>query len=529
MPRPATTTERRRNAVALWLPVALIVVGTLIRLVQLLSGRSLWLDESFLWLNLDRRSLTELMGPLDFAQGAPIPFLVTQKLAIGAFGDAEWALRLAPFLAGVAAIGLAWVVARRYVTAAAVPIVVALVALSPPSIYFAAEAKQYSFDLVAALAAYLLAFALISPRRPSRVRMAGVAVAGAALVWFSDPSVFMLAGIGLVVIADAWRRRDGARLRAMLAVGSVWLVSFAAVWVVHVGDLTNVRRLATGADGGSSAREVTDLIDNLRAMARLFEDSLGMPSVAVALAIVVALAGAISMRDRGATPALAVLVAPLGVMLCAGVAGAYPIGDRFVLFTAPCLALLVAQGIVAVWSAVGARGRPIAVAVAAGVMLGPVASAASILISPVERQEVGTVVRYVAEHRRPGDRIYVYHAGQYAFAYYAPRNGIAVRAFIPSAPDAEVPPERYWGAAHEPALASTPEVLIGRWSDNLPQQLRDVDRIVGPGRVWLVFSTVRRTLEVNDQTLMIQRLRSRGDVIDEISAEGAAAVLMQLR
>ena len=90
-----------------------MAVGVVARLVQYLSGRSLWLDESLLWLNLDKRSAAGLLRPLDFAQGAPIPFLLAEKGAIGLFGDAEWSLRLLPLLAGLAALPLAVLVARR--------------------------------------------------------------------------------------------------------------------------------------------------------------------------------------------------------------------------------------------------------------------------------------------------------------------------------------------------------------------------------------------------------------------------------
>lgn len=49
----------------------LIVLGIILRLVQYLYNRSIWLDESFIALNIMNRSFLELLKPLDFGQAAP--------------------------------------------------------------------------------------------------------------------------------------------------------------------------------------------------------------------------------------------------------------------------------------------------------------------------------------------------------------------------------------------------------------------------------------------------------------------------
>ena len=79
----------------------IICFGILVRLVQYLFNRSLWADEAVLALNIVNRSYLELLEPLDYEQGAPIGFLILEKLAVQLFGDNEYALRLVPLLSSI--------------------------------------------------------------------------------------------------------------------------------------------------------------------------------------------------------------------------------------------------------------------------------------------------------------------------------------------------------------------------------------------------------------------------------------------
>ena len=177
-----------------------MAVGGAARLAQYLSGRSLFLDEAFLWLNLSRRSPGELLGRLDYAQGAPLPFLEGEKLLMAGLGDAEWALRLIPLLCGLVALPLAYLVARRCLRPLEVPVAVGLVALAPPLIYYSAEAKQYSLDVAVALALWLGGLC-VARARLTAARAGALTAAGAAALWLSDPAVFVVAGVGGTLLA----------------------------------------------------------------------------------------------------------------------------------------------------------------------------------------------------------------------------------------------------------------------------------------------------------------------------------------
>lgn len=61
---------------------AVIVVGMALSVAQFVANRSLWHDEACLALNIVNRSFLDLTQPLDYAQGAPLGFLMPEKLAV---------------------------------------------------------------------------------------------------------------------------------------------------------------------------------------------------------------------------------------------------------------------------------------------------------------------------------------------------------------------------------------------------------------------------------------------------------------
>src|SRR5712692_1214244 len=122
----------------LWI---IICCGALLRLAQYLFNRSLWFDEALLAHNIINRSVSGLLKPLDYAVGAPLGFLMLEKLAVQMFGSSEYALRLVPLLAGILSLYLFYRVAKLCVTPKAVPIALGLFALSGYLIYYASETK----------------------------------------------------------------------------------------------------------------------------------------------------------------------------------------------------------------------------------------------------------------------------------------------------------------------------------------------------------------------------------------------------
>ncbi len=112
--------------------IGLIGFGLTLRVSQYLAGRSLWIDKAMPALNIVNRSFVELTQPLDHAQGAPVGFLLIQKLILRMLGSEDYVLRLFPFVAGVLSLYLVYRLADQYIRGAAALSTLALFAASGP-------------------------------------------------------------------------------------------------------------------------------------------------------------------------------------------------------------------------------------------------------------------------------------------------------------------------------------------------------------------------------------------------------------
>src|SRR5262249_13459891 len=149
-------------------------------------------------------------------QLAPPGFLVVERAMTRLPIDPLLAARMLPWLAGLASVVLFAAVARRYLERRAVPIAVVLFAFADYLLYYSTEAKPYAIDVALTLVALLLAArpapALAAPRP-----LAALAIFGVVAPWFSYPIVFVLAGVGLWLIADRARHRRWGEALAILA------------------------------------------------------------------------------------------------------------------------------------------------------------------------------------------------------------------------------------------------------------------------------------------------------------------------
>ena len=206
---------------------ALVALGAALRIANYAANRSLWADEASLAHNIIGRSFDALARPLDLAQVAPLGFLWLERCAVVLFGPSEYALRLVPLLASLAALALAVPLARRTLEGLAVPFAVALVAISNPLLYYSGETKQYALDVAATMGLALLTLVAREddPRRPRRLLALGIA--GALAPWFSQPSVFVLGGAGLYLLAPVLRTRRWRGLRPLALPVALAIVSRA--------------------------------------------------------------------------------------------------------------------------------------------------------------------------------------------------------------------------------------------------------------------------------------------------------------
>src|SRR5512137_577512 len=106
--------EKFKSALITTLFVAACLIGLFLRIYFYAINRSLWFDEAELARNLVSRSFLDLLKPLASNQGAPIGFLLLEKVVVTLLGSRDYILRLIPLLAGLASIPLVYSVAKQY-------------------------------------------------------------------------------------------------------------------------------------------------------------------------------------------------------------------------------------------------------------------------------------------------------------------------------------------------------------------------------------------------------------------------------
>ncbi len=363
--------------------------GVAARLGQYAYNRSYWMDEGSLVEAIRRLTPGGFLGPLGFSQLAPPGFLVAEWLALHLLGDRQFLFRLVPLAAGTGALFLFLKVARLCLAPGAVLAAVAMFACSDDLIYFSSEVKQYSTDVLCALACTLLGLTVGS--RPLSTRRAAVlGAAGSAVAWCSHPSVFVLAAVGtvgLAVEARAGRWRSGA---LWAAVGLAWVASFLAVQAVAMEQLGHSRGMWAFWAFAFPPWPPKSLWDASwparRLMLMMVEPlSFGMPfgpSLSMIPALGCGLLGLVRLW-RADRRTFALLFLPFAFALLSAYLRLYPFHGRLVLSLAPAMLLAVASGLGRVREVDGRAA--FSLALFALVVAVPAASAAWRVVEPRDR------------------------------------------------------------------------------------------------------------------------------------------------
>jgi hypothetical protein len=489
----------RRGLVSPWLAWSIILLGAVLRLRGYLANRSLWFDEASLSLNILNRGFGRMFQPLDANQAAPPGFLVLEKISTLFFGRSEYALRLIPLISALLALVIFYQVIRLCLIPEIVPLALTIFAVSGALIYYTAEVKQYSSDVLVGL--LLIWMALEFDRRDQTWLNIGlIALAGAASVWFSHPAVFGLAGIGCILIGEKALRRDWKNVRMLLLAGAVWAASFVGLYLLVLQKTD--QNSALQAYWGSAfpifpPRSLADLQLDGRLLLATFTDPGGFSESF--LAPLLWCAGWVGMVWRKKKNQL-LLTAPLLFALAASWLHLYPYSGRLLLFLVPSLVIFISEGIFQLRIPDRGGTALIRILLVALLIYQPVKSTAKTFINPSQREEIKPVLAFVQSHWQAGDSLYVYNSAQPAFSYYGPQYGFSM---------------------------DSARLGMGTRGD-LESYRIDLAQLRGKKRVWVLFAHVFEYAGMNEQDDIRGVLKTWGKEESGTSQTGAAAYLYNL-
>lgn len=418
-----------------------VTAGIVLRCVQAFEDRALWLDEAMLALNIRRLSFSELCGPLQYDQAAPVAFLWLQKLVSFVVWDEEVSARIVPWAAGCLAL-LVFAILATKVAAELSLLPVTVMAFSPTLVCYSGEGKQYSVDVLCSVFALCVGMRWV--RSPDRSAALLAALYCTVAPWFSHTGVFFLPGV--LLLAVVFRKRTGWALTLGCALGSV-----SSVLMLY---LVNIRKV----HGNSSLNEFwqSDYVPwkaiergptefeavavwMIRRWWELVVRSPGLspevpPATAAwfAVAVITTAMTWILWRvisELSASTLLLISYAVLPVFSCLVAAAfeRYPFGNRLLLFAAPLVVFLLAHfPLTTAWNRI--RQYHLDALLSAVLLTWPLVSICETvgewrsidnMFAPHYEEDIRPFVAQMVKAQSTAASCYVFHAARPAFEYYS--------------------------------------------------------------------------------------------------------------
>jgi hypothetical protein len=399
--------------------IAVIFLGIILRVAVYVARRPLWSDEAMLSLNIASRSFLGLLRPLQYDQTAPILFLWAEHIATRLGGVNEYVLRLLPLISGVGLLITLWLVARRLLGEREALVATTFVALSTFLIYHSSEVKQYGTD--AFVTVVLLAFALAVLRDPASARAwRRLTVAGIVALLLSQPSVFVLAGIGAALVVTPAVRTVPGWMRRLALASVLWVAIFTVIYFVSYMPAANayMQRFWGGSYLTIGAPDFRFRVLHLAANVLVSPFMPARQNGAAALFALAFAGGVVTLAARRQWTPLVLLLAPIIALVAASVVGKYPVASRVLLFLAPLVFMIYGAALAGLADLAPARWRSVAFTLPVAALFlwrGP-SAVAYVVHSP--RIEDSRELIASLERQDAGAPVYVYSNGVAAWVFY---------------------------------------------------------------------------------------------------------------
>ena len=420
--------EKSKNTVL----YILLFLGFVIIVREHIGGRSLWVDEAMLALNMNR-SFSELLKPLYYNQTSPILFLFAARFFTLIFGISDYSLRILPLISGLGSLYVFFLICRRFLGGTAAIVSMLLFILSYRLIYYANEFKQYSTDMFFSL---LFFYFFLDLREEGFSLKKGIVIAliGLVSIWFSFSAIVVIILFAILALYYFIRDKNRKGLIFIMVSGFLWALNILAeyVFVYRRNPNFEFEPLLDYWVGGfmpfppANWEEVLWLPRTIKEFFIYVTNTdtiltgrfpLIIDVYAYIFIILFMLGIIYAFKNKRGHFSLYV-IGIIFLALCASALGKLPFGDRLTLYLVPLVLLVSAYGICFFYNWLKKAHRSVAVIFLVLLFFLPAIPRIYHLIEPTYKVELKSVINYYLENKKEGDKVYVY-IDQYT--YYPPQ------------------------------------------------------------------------------------------------------------
>jgi len=400
---------------------ALLAAGVILRLKHYFENRSLWLDEAYVAVGIASRSFEEIFkffAIFPDRPREPLFFSLIEKGFVANLGNHEYALRLFPLIAAIISLFLFNSLLKVNVKEKVRPIALALFVFCEPLIYYAAELKPYSCDVMFVLIFYFF-MRYIQKRDYDTLSMVYFGLLGSISIWFSHACLFILAGMGLISFLRLLSERDWLKIFKLFFISWFWFASFLLLYKVSLSQMLNSESNQT-AWPEFVFMPLPFSFKSIAWIKFAFFEALGNP-VGISFPLIfifILILGCHSYFKRGRMEFF-LLTSPLLVALGAAMAQKYPFSGRMLLFTVPAFVILLSEGVVYLTGKVKTGRFIIGLVLCSLLFYQPLKNAVFFLTHSRDNEQTRDVMEYFSKQYMPGDTLFMNPSAQYPFWYYA--------------------------------------------------------------------------------------------------------------
>ena len=477
-----------------WIWYSLVIIGVFARLRHFFFNRSLEHDEAHLVGNILSRSFSQLLQPLDGNQAAPICFLEVEKFMTLLFGDGELTLRAFPLVAGILAIFLFSKLASAFFKHMYFLIAIAFFVFCDPAIYYSAMVKQYSIDLCASLLLWVLSIPLFFRKENQNILL--YCLLASAIIWFSQPSIFVITSIFTLWVVKAIKEKKVAILHLIF-----FCLPFLSFTMSYFLFLSNTITSDSLQDYHASYFMPVEFwtLDAWSWYADHFFRLFRMPGgilfkYGAGLLWIFGLFSIIKARSYFGWS----LILPIIFAFICSALGLYSTMGRLMIFAIPGLLIPVVMGAkyLAGLMPVSLRWKKIfSLLILFLLLLQPVLDFVHHVVKPKQVSEVRETMSYIAENIKENEPIYIYPYGLAQYRYYEKKIGLdAYRNTV------GVSPYEDWKS--------------------------DTRLHTKKGRSWFIFTHHKRSEGVYDADMYRSFFTERGSIEKELKVAGSHCFLV---